>query len=178
MDTNSLHNLARTGDQAAEEELFRRLGARFRLFVEHRVGCRQDAEEMVQDTLLVILKKYKKTDITTSFAAWAYRVLEFEILRYYKKKGLRERKFGELQRSESGREGRSSDPTLKRRLLDCLVRIGRQNRKYARILNLHYQGYTTGEVCRRLDLTENYSYVLLSRARSMLAECLDRGDIK
>ena len=66
---------------------------------------------------------------------------------------------------------------LKEQLLFCLERVGQSNRRYARILNLYYQGYTTDEVCLRLGINANHSYVALWRARSLLEICLEKGDI-
>jgi RNA polymerase sigma-70 factor (ECF subfamily) len=175
MEINSLQNLARDGDQDAERRLFEILSARFRLFAERKVGSRQDAEEIVQDAILVVLKKYRQVEIESSFTAWSHKVLEYEILRYHKKRGTRDRKFGEFLAGVGNVTTSSSDPTLKRRLLACLKEIGKRSLNYARLLNLHYQGYTTDEVCERLNLTRNHSYVVLSRARSLLVACLERG---
>ena len=75
-------------------------------------------------------------------------------------------------------ENLDTDPDLKRRLLGCLQKICRQNVRYARILNLHYQGYKTGEVCGRMDVRPATLYSVLSRARSMLEDCLEKGDVR
>jgi RNA polymerase sigma-70 factor (ECF subfamily) len=175
MDTNSLYDKARSGDRESREELFGRLSARFRLFAERRIGSTADAEQVVQDALLIVLKKYESVRIETSFAAWAHKVLEFEVLRYYKRTGTRERRFGEYLEQQQDSTQADPDPTLKARLLDCLAKVGKHNQRYARILNLHYQGYGTREICERLQVTENHSYVLLSRARNLLTTCLESG---
>ena len=52
------------------------------------------------------------------------------------------------------------------------------NNRFARILNFHYQGYAVVEVCERLRLTSTNFYSILSRARSMLELCLEKGDVK
>jgi DNA-directed RNA polymerase specialized sigma24 family protein len=60
--------------------------------------------------------------------------------------------------------------------MDCFRKICRSNNRHARVLNLHYQGFTTVEICRRLDISENNLYVLLSRARRALELCLGKDD--
>lgn len=178
MNINSLQILAHDGDKAATEKLFTILAVRFRLFAQRRIWDGSDAEEVVQDALMAILKKHKEIEFKTSFVAWAHRVLENEILRHYRRKGYREMRFGQTAGDVGNFPMWDPDPELKRKLLDCLKKIGSTNNRYARILNLHYQGYATEEVCEKLNLTPNHSYVLLSRARSMLEACLERGDVK
>jgi DNA-directed RNA polymerase specialized sigma24 family protein len=70
------------------------------------------------------------------------------------------------------------DPTpgFKKKLIDCFHKVHRVNRRHARILNLHYQGYSTLEICDKLGVTENNMYVLLMRARKALAICLGKGE--
>ena len=179
MNLNDLYNVARDGDQAAEEELFGLLTARFRLFVRQRIWDSDESEEVVQESLLTIYKEYKTITFTASFAAWAYKVLNNRILAQIKK-GLRQS--NRVQRLPEGDTVIAStledaNPALKRRLLDCLKKIRNTNLRYARILNLQYQGFDTEDVCRRLDVTRNNLYSLLSRARTVLETCLEEGGV-
>jgi RNA polymerase sigma-70 factor (ECF subfamily) len=175
-DLNDLFHAACTGDREAENRLMGHLTVSFRLFAQHRLWNTEDAEEVVQDTLLTILAKYKELEIESSFAGWTYKVLQNKILDSVKKKTTRKRL------DEQNNEGRteeptiSTDPQLRTRLMDCFRKICRSNNRHARVLNLHYQGFTTVEICRRLDISENNLYVLLSRARRALELCLGKDD--
>ena len=135
-----------------------------------------DSEDVVQDALLAIAGKYKDIEIRKSFAAWAYKILENKIMDYFKVQRRRE----SLMDEESEQIGTTAafelDPIARRRILECLKSVGQVNERFARILNLHYQGYTTEEVCRKMNIKRNYYYVVLSRARSLLSACLDKGD--
>jgi RNA polymerase sigma factor (sigma-70 family) len=177
---NELCNAARGGDAADEERLFEALSARFRVFANQRVSDKQEAEEIVQRALLTIFGEYKAVKFQTSFAAWAYRVLDNRIMGYIQRKmrqsGRNERLCENVDYSSAAMS--EPNPELEIRLLECLRRIKKTNRRYARILNLHYQGYSTGEICRRLNLTTSNFYSILSRARSLLELCLEKGDIK
>lgn len=177
MTINQLHNLAVCGGEGAEERLFQSLSESFRLFVQQRIWNRQDAEEIVQDALATIAGKYRGIDFETSFAAWAYKTLENKILHYYRTKRCRESKFSQISNGDLQSTPVSIDPVIKRRLLDCFKKISEVNNRYARILNLRYQGYSTEEVCTRLNATRNTVYILLTRARSMLKFCLEHGEI-
>jgi RNA polymerase sigma-70 factor (ECF subfamily) len=173
---NSLYGRAAEGDPAAEKELLEHLTVSFRLFAQHRIWDEHDAEEVVQDALVTITSKYRGIEFETSFSAWAYRVLNNKILDFVKKKQARRNLMDRLQ-DETGHDVTwQPDPELKARLIGCFRRLHEGNQRHARILNLHYQGYDTAEICRRLKITQNHLYVLLSRARAALEACLKRGD--
>lgn len=178
MELNSLHAAARAGDQAAEEQLFFIFLESFRLIVEHRIREMQDAEDVVQNALVVISQKYKDIDVETSFAGWAHQVLENTIMKHYRTQQTRQRKFVPMNSCVEPEAADNPDPTLKRRILECLRKIRQVNNRHARIINLHYQGYTVDEICGKLRITRNSLYITLSRVRSMLRLCLEKGDIQ
>lgn len=176
---NSLYEAAKRGTPDAEARLFEFLLVRFRFFTDQRIWNRDEAEDVIQNALAVILEEYRDISITSSFSAWAYKVLDNRVLSYIQQKGRRDRLLREEIASGSldGPSPSSDNPGLERRLRECLKKIGRENIRYARILNLSYQGYKTDEICERLDITPNNLYVILSRARSMLKRCLESGRI-
>ncbi|MCP4566860.1 MAG: RNA polymerase sigma factor [FCB group bacterium] len=179
LDINTLYKIARNGDQASRDQLFDGLSARFRTFVRLRIQNEMDGEEIVQDALMAIAREYAGITIEISFAAWAYRVLNNRILAYLQTKKKRSQRTSRLPESESSAAmtNHRPDPELKRRLIDCFQKLGRVNRRYARILNLRYQGYQTEEICNKMDVRSSNLYSILSRARSLLELCLEKGDI-
>ncbi len=177
-DINTLYGIALAGDRSAEDRLFNRLRERFGLFVQQRIGNKQDAEEIIQESLMVIAEKYKDIEIEVSFTAWAYRVLENKLLSYYRTKKGRAGKLVPMADDDNNPDrAPAPDPSFKRRLLDCLKKVNRANTRHARILNLHYQGYTIEDICGKFSITRNNVYIILSRARTMLKICLETGDI-
>jgi RNA polymerase sigma factor (sigma-70 family) len=177
MDIKSLYRNAIAGDKKSEQKLFDYLTDSFRLFLQLRIRNRQDAEEIVQEALYVIARKYKEIDYDISFASWAYRILKNKFMDYLKHKKVRDRVM--MREQEAYNPGTIDfDPDVRRQLLLCLEKVGGANLQFARILNLHYQGYNRDEICKRLKLRTDYFYVVLSRARSMLNICLDKGDVK
>ena len=176
-DLNDLHRAACSGDRDAENLLMGHLTVSFRLFAQHRIWHVEDAEEVVQEALVTILSKYKGLEIETSFAGWAYRVLQNKILDFVKKKSSR-RRLDEANATDLSTDAYvCPDPRLRARLIECFRKIHQANSRHARVLNLHYQGYSAAEVCRRLRVTENNLYVLLSRARRALELCLKKGGV-
>ena len=177
MNINELYLSAQSGERSAEEKLFQYLYLRFILFAKQRVWNEEDAEDLVQSTLLFIKEEYVNVEIQKSFVAWAYSIIHNRLLNYISKK--KRRRDIIVPTSDYTEETYSceSDPVLESNLLNCLRKICSVNKRYARILNFHYQGFSTEEVCRKLSLTPNHSYVLLHKARTLLERCLENGDI-
>ena len=177
-DINYLYDLARKGGPADEKQLFQLLSEKLLYFTLHRIWDRAEAEEIVQDALLTIYKEYTKIEFTVSFAAWAYKVLNNRVLNYIQTRKRRGMLMKQAIKNNSIPQPVSptENPELKRRLLFCLEKIGRSNIRFARILNLHFQGFSTTEICERIKLTQNMFYSSLFRARSLLVSCLENED--
>ena len=116
--------------------------------------------------------EYGRIEFTTSFAAWAHKVLENKLLAYIETRRRSEGRNLPLPDESSPQLAIESDPLLKGRLIECLKRLAGSNRLYARILALHYQGLSKDEICERLNLTRKNSYVVMSRARAQLRDCV------
>ncbi len=159
------------GDKAAEEELFHELLVRFRHFAAHRFGD-EEADEIAQRACVTILKKYRTEVFSVGFGAWAYGVLRMTIQRYIRDRGrLFDRSARMAERAKSPRT-EAPHPMLKRYLLECIRLLARSYPRYSRIVNLHYQGYDTGEICERLRINREQYYVYIGRGRSLLRNCL------
>jgi len=178
MDLNTLHKLACGGDGDAENRLFRELTDIFRLYARHRIQDERDVEELVQDVLAVVAEKYGGVDFTASFAAWAYKIFENKLYSFYRKKQVRQGKMVPMEGCDQNSLSYTPDPELKRRLVECLRKLGRVNNRYARILDLHFQGYSAQEIGTTLGTSKNSVLITLSRARSKLKVCIEQGDIR
>ena len=174
---NDLYSRLINGDTSAENELFQKLTVSFGLFVEQRIQDESDAQEVVQDSLMVIARKLKNLEISTSFSAWAYKTLQYELLHYYRSKGYRERTFVHTDELNQMTGTYELDPKFRIKLLDCLKQLSQTQLRYAQALTLRFQGYSPAEIARKLDISSNNFYVTLSRARSLLKDCLNTGAI-
>ena len=168
--------MAQNGDTAAKERLYARLLVSFRVIARHRMWRDEDADDVVQDALMAVADHYEELTVESSFAAWAHRVLSNKIVDHYKIKKIRAGKLEQLRQKPMAAVTLGFDQTLKSRIKACFAKINRVHRQHARILSLHFQGYTTDEICQRLDITRNNCYVSLSRARAMLEKCLNQED--
>ncbi len=177
---NSLYKDFLSGKKEAESRLFKYLYVRFRLFATQRIWNEQDAEEIVQDTLMTIFNKCQKMEFESSFASWANNILEFKISNYLRTKTRRQKKKEDIISEKANQWLTSStpEPDFKLKLLACLREIAKANIRYARILNLCYQGYKANEISEKLKITTKNFYMILSRSRSLMELCLETGRIK
>jgi RNA polymerase sigma factor (sigma-70 family) len=174
---NKLYQEAVEGDVDAESQLFAALTDGFRIFAHHKVWNQDEAEDLVQEALAIVAAEYKKINIEASFAAWAHKVMDNRILGYIQKQRREKGRAASGDFSEYLAASWTPNPSLRMKLLECLKKVGEANRRYARILNLHLIGFSRPEVCEKLGVTRAQSYVVMSRARAMLKECLDSGGI-
>lgn len=176
---DDLLNAALDGDKSAENKIFKILLERFRLFARRKIRDRDIADEIAHQACLAILGKYRQEEFSVSFRAWAYGVLKMKIRNYFyhlKDDKARLSEQDDLDNAE-GASFVMFDPYLEMQLLSCMEKIIRANPKYARVLNLNYQGFKTEEICSKLIMSANNYYVTLNRARSLLIYCLEKGDI-
>lgn len=178
MEINTLYKYALKGNRTAEKELFESLYVRFGVIVHQRIRQKNDADDIVQEALMIVADNFKDIIIRKSFSAWAVKVLDNRILAYYKQRQISQGRLSDSPLEEYSMVGEKQNTTLRRQLLMCLKRLLKANINYARILNMHYQGFTHDEICQRLKITSNNAYASLSRARKMLVKCLkDHGEV-
>ena len=174
----SLFQDALTGEKSAEEALFKALSARFLLIAQKRVWDGQDAQEISQDALMTVFSKYREAETPAGYTAWAYKVLSNKILHYFRTNARHNERMQVTDKIELYSASWTPDPILEPKLKECMQKILETNPRYARILANCYVGYSAEEICESLDLTKSNFYSILSRARSMLKLCLNKGDIK
>lgn len=178
MSVNQICAVAQAGDDKAENELFNRLTARFRYIVRRKGIVKEDIEEIVQNALVVVSSNYRQMEFTTSFTAWAHKVLENKFIDFYRQKKIKGDKTSRLKEAMYVDAEAGSSLDLKRKLIECLKAVVKFNKTYARVLVLKYQGYAASEIYQRLELTRSNFYSVLSRARVMLDKCLKEKGAK
>jgi RNA polymerase sigma factor (sigma-70 family) len=176
---NHLVELARNGDGEAEEKILKNLFVRFVAIAKRRLGSKDDAEDIAQEACATVLAKYKVDLSIVNFDAWAYGVLRMKIGNHLQKKTTRQEcPLLETESHDSAEAlAQRHDPELGLRLNDCVRRLIVSFPRYARVLNLIHQGYKSDEICRKLKISPNNVYVILSRGRSMLRNCLETGGV-
>lgn len=165
---------AKAGDKMAEKEIFDNLFVRFKYLAKRRVG-ENDCEDLAQEACMTVLEKYKTEKFEINFLAWAYGILKNKIGNHFqtlKRRSSRELSLDDNLPAAAARH----DPDLTRILLQCLRKMVASFSRYARALNLAYQGFETEIICEKLGVTRNNYYVLLNRGRSLLQTCVEEGE--
>ncbi len=165
---------AKSGDKSAEGRVFSYLTVRFTLIAKQRISS-EDAHDVAQDACLTVMEKYKTIALPDNFESWAYQVLRNKIGNYYQHREIvrRSQTNNNLDFTGASPVSQTVDLDKRRILLNCLKKISKNFTRYARVLNLIQLGYTSDEICERLRLKRGNFYMILSRGRKILTQCLE-----
>jgi len=157
-----------------------------KLALEHRaqlwgflVGLTKDparAEDLFQNTYLVLCEKWEQYRPGTNFLAWARQVARFEFLASVDP-GRRPFVTAEMEVLEAAMRAAEADaaaPSSRREALRrCLDQMPEARGR--RVLELRYgEGMAGEKVAQELGLSLNALYTLLSRVRRLLQDCIER----
>ena len=140
------------------------------------VPNRADAEDIVHDTIVVILEKFGDFEPGTDFLAWARSIAYHRVGNFIQKKRataagvfddqLRASVAAEWERSEVGESKRHQA------LQDCLEQLPDRSR---RLLLARYEpGGNAAGAAELLGYSTQAAYKALARLRNGLAECIER----
>ena len=165
----------RAAPDAEFVQLFTRYQRRIYLFILGQVSNPVDAEEILQEANVVMLRKSDQFEIGTNFFAWACSVARFEILKYrdrFKRDRLHfSNEFLQLVEGETVKREAMSE--LRREALArCINKLSQPDRE---LIQLRYKPGNNGQsVAKTLDRPANSVYQSLSRIRKALMECITR----
>jgi RNA polymerase sigma-70 factor (ECF subfamily) len=145
---------------------------RLSAFVHTLVANWHDGEEIVQDTLIVLWRKFDEFDAATDFFRWAAKVAQFEVLNYRRKTRHAQVLDADVLEALAATAIKHSDGTAVRRqaLGHCLQRLSEQDRK---ILGLRYQDSGSVEgVAASLGRSTSHVHRMLRRIRDQLVRCI------
>jgi len=168
-------------DPDRTEAFLRLLGEhekRLGIYVTGLVNCPQDAQDVLQEGKIVMWRQFHQFEIGTNFAAWARKILFYQILAYRRRsKRASQEWFSEELLATLHEENESAQRELRwqRReeaLLSCVTELPAAHRE---ILDLRYREEAPIErISRRTERTEGAIYRLLSRLRKSLHQCVEK----
>ena len=180
LDDSSMSELPKGSEANALSEKTMRVQ---QLFVKHQLGLRAfilslepnftDAEDLLQEVFLVITKKANEFQEGTNFFAWGCTIARFKLLellrRRAKSQALSEEVIEALCAVEPEQQFAASRLAL---LQNCLEQLAPKARQ---MMYLRYYGeHSPAQIARLVSWTPNAVRVALSRARTVLQECLER----
>ena len=182
IDDNNLVKLAANGDQQAFGELMHRHMDRVYNIAFRMTRSSSDADEVVQQTFMALLKKLKQFRGESKFTTWLTRVATNYCLNFIKKRNRQETPTGAGAPDEdSWEEAGDPDDLLpwqqnpeqklqRKQLQDLLTQaLDRLDDKYRPVIVLRdVEGLSTAETAESLEITESNVKVRLMRGRALL----------
>jgi len=156
-------------------QLFTRSQRRLYLFILAQVQSPVQAEEILQDTNVIILAKHSQFQLGTNFLAWSCQIANYEILKFRAKRRREKLVFNDelLELVASEALARADELELRRAALsDCLNRLRPRDREL--IQTRYAPGHSGKEVAAEMGRPANSVYQSLGRIRRTLWECIQR----
>jgi RNA polymerase sigma-70 factor (ECF subfamily) len=156
-----------------------------RLFVEHErqiyayirslIPQRADAENVLQETAVVLWEKFDEYQAGTEFVRWAITVARFKVLSFHKQRRHDPIAFSDslLESLDQVSAEIAQQPTdLQQALEDCLTRLDDADRE---LFRRRYQpGATVPKLAAELGRPVTTVYHALDRIRRALVACVER----
>lgn len=136
---------------------------------------RHDADEVLQETNIVLWRKFAEFEPGTNFLAWACRIARFEALRYGDKHRRRVPNFSDIL-GEDYLEQLAADVApadgVSAALDACLQRLPPADFE---LIQLRYApGATVADVAARVGRSTDALYKAFARIHNLLHECVQR----
>jgi RNA polymerase sigma-70 factor (ECF subfamily) len=149
------------------------------LYVMSMVPNWNDAEEIIQETNLVLWREFARFQPGTNFTAWACKVALHQVLAWRKRVKRSRLEFSPAFLEAVAEEATAASDVLEERsqcLARCIERLPADRRH---LLKLRYNdGMGIEAIARQLARTEEAIYRALSRIRRALHECVTRRQLQ
>jgi RNA polymerase sigma-70 factor (ECF subfamily) len=160
---------------AAFLELYSAHYPRLQFYVAALLPAASDASDVLQETSLVLWRKFDTFELGTNFFAWACKIARLQVLKYRERQGRSARLFdiGLLEKlaAEAGDESAYESVPLQA-LESCLGKLSEHDRS---LIRRRYQpGTTVHQLAADSGRTANSLSKSLGRIRRTLLECIDR----
>ena len=135
-----------------------------------------DAEEVLQETNIVLWQKFHQFQPGTDFARWACRIAYFQVLKFRAKKAAEERLFSDqFIEVVAAQWDRTFDQLDSRReaLAECLGKLSRKDRQL--VVCRYQHGATTRGVAEAFGRNVQATRRRLRHIRARLAGCIQRS---
>ncbi|MFV1994888.1 MAG: sigma-70 family RNA polymerase sigma factor [Verrucomicrobiales bacterium] len=134
-----------------------------------------DAEDILQETRMVMWRQFEKFEIGSNFLAWGRRIAFHQILNHRRRSKKAHLQFSEAFLESVAAEIESSDATTDRRsdaLHLCLRRLPMGNRRL--VVLRYFEELSIDEIAAKVGRTPGATYRALSRVRRNLHTCVSQ----
>ena len=134
-----------------------------------------DAEDVLQQTAVALVRKFEDYDSSRPFIAWAIGIARNEVLKHRRNRAMQRHLLSDdtLDQLAATHEEMADELDAMRRVLSkCLEAVEGQARE---ALDLRYgEDLKPGVIATRLGLAAGTVRVILHRVRAALRECIER----
>lgn len=161
------------GSESALQVFYREYGSKLRKYIYLKIGAPEDAEEVLQDTLLSALDSLVLFSGRSSLLTWLYSITRHEIADYYRKKNIKTIVFSRIPFVERF-VSKAIEPDAKlmrseyeKQVKGALLKLLPHHRE---ALELKYMdGLSVKEIARRMGISFKACESMLTRARQAFA---------
>ncbi len=159
-----------TGDYV---QLMIRCQSRLYAFILSLLGDADQANDVMQETNIVLWQKADEFQLGTNFMAWVFRIARFQVMAYRQRKGRDRLLFDDetVAAVADDLESLEEDDRLMV-LADCLDLLPENGREL--IERRYTEGASVKGIAEELDETANRIAVRLHRLRVTLMKCIQR----
>jgi RNA polymerase sigma-70 factor (ECF subfamily) len=137
-----------------------------------------DADEVLQETNIVLWRKFSEFQPDTDFVRWANQVAYFEVLKFRRRQQKDHLFFSDAFVEEVAAEVMEMSEALqlqRDRLAGCLQKLSDRDRT---LIHLRYdEGSSVKRVAEQLGRSADSVYKSLGRVRRMLIDCIHREKV-
>jgi RNA polymerase sigma-70 factor (ECF subfamily) len=148
-------------------------------FIAATLGDFDFANEVLQETNLVMWRKSGEFEMGSNFNAWSYRIANFQIMSHRQRQIRGKLLFDQelVERIAQRAQERSESYAARMQRLDrCLSELPDRYRDV--ITRRYHHGESLQEIADRLQKNPNAIGQLLSRVKKKLIDCVSQGTLK
>lgn len=156
------------------EQLFVKHVATIRGFIEAFLPDFNQAEDALQECFLTVAAKADAFDEGSNFLAWVMAIARFKVLESLRQPWANTCSLSPEVIDALAAEAPADDPAddARKLLQECVDELAPRAKE---VIDLRYgEACKPAEIARRLNWTPESVYVALSRARSLLRDCIER----
>lgn len=153
---------------------------RIYVYILSLVGNYSDSDDIMQETISVMWRRFKDFEPGSDFVAWGIKIAHFKILEYrrqQKKHGIiqyNDAIFKELPSlaSKNSKSFNNQTETLKK----CLMKLKKFKEQYFTVITLKFfENFNTKDISNRIGVSIPNVYKLMSRAYGYLLVCMKKS---
>ncbi len=164
-------------DKQSEKQFFadyNKVSNRLRAYLRQLLPSQQDAEEVLQETSIVLWNKYGEFEQGTHFFAWAYKIAYFEALKYRRSKARDRLVFSDdVFEKLAQRAVTTSEAHDKRKaaLKLCFEKL--PSKSQALLKAVYFKKQSIKNVAEELNTQPKAMYRFFTKVRHELKHCIE-----